>query len=308
MDKHIPVLLNECLELLNIKEDGIYVDGTLGRAGHSIEILKRLKNGKLYCFDLDEEAINESKEFLKDYNNVFFIHDNFANMNKYIDKVDAILLDLGVSSPQFDDLDRGFSYRYNSKLDMRMNLDNNLSALEVVNQYDEAELYRIIKEYGEERYARNIARNICKEREKKEIQTTFELVEIIKASLPAKALSKKGHPAKQTFQAIRIEVNQELASLKKFLENFDEILNDDGRLVIITFHSLEDRLVKNKFKEITTIHDDLRIPKKPEEIEEARYELLNRKFIIASNDEIKTNNRAKSAKLRGVKKRYGKDS
>ena len=308
MDKHIPVLLNECLDLLNIKENGIYVDGTLGRAGHSIEISKRLNNGKLYCFDLDNEAIKQSQEIFKGQKNVFFIHDNFANMNKYVDKVDGILLDLGVSSPQFDDSSRGFSYRYDSPLDMRMNLESALSAKDVVNKYSEEELYRIIKDYGEEKFAKNIARNICKAREIKDIETTFELVDIIKKSLPNKVLNKKGHPAKQTFQAIRIEVNNELASINKFLETFDDILNIDGRVVIITFHSLEDRLVKNKFKELSSIKDDLNIPKRPEEIEKARYELLNRKVIIASKQELEVNNRAKSAKVRGVRKIYGKDS
>jgi 16S rRNA (cytosine1402-N4)-methyltransferase len=229
-------------------------------------------------------------------------------MNKYVDKVDGILLDLGVSSPQFDDSSRGFSYRYDSPLDMRMNLESALSAKDVVNKYSEEELYRIIKDYGEEKFAKNIARNICKERETKDIETTFELVDIIKKSLPNKVLNKKGHPAKQTFQAIRIEVNNELASINKFLETFDDILNIDGRVVIITFHSLEDRLVKNKFKELSSIKDDLNIPKRPEEIEKARYELLNRKVIIASKQELEVNNRAKSAKVRGVRKIYGKDS
>ncbi len=304
MNKHISVMPSEALDLLDIKEDGIYVDGTLGRGGHSKLILDKLKKGKLYCFDLDLSAIEESKQVLKDYENVIYIHDNFANMNKYVEKVDGILLDLGVSSPQFDEADRGFSYRYDGPLDMRMNKDDLLSAYDVVNKYDEEKLANVIYQYGEEKNSRRIARKIV---ESRPINTTLELVDVIKSALPAKVLSKKGHPAKQTFQAIRIEVNHELDSLKSFLESFDEILNVDGRVVIITFHSLEDRLVKHYFKKISTVEDDKRIALRPDQIKKADYILLNR-GDKAKAEEIELNNRAKSAIIRGVKKVYGKNS
>lgn len=304
MTKHISVMPEETLELLDVKQDGIYVDGTLGRGGHSKLILEKLKNGKLYCFDLDSQAIEESKQLLKDYDNVIYIHDNFMNMNKYIDHVDGILLDLGVSSPQFDEAERGFSYRNNGPLDMRMNKEDKLSAYDVVNSYSEEKLAGVLFEYGEEKFSRSIARNIVKARP---IETTFELVEVIKSALPAKVLSKKGHPAKQTFQAIRIEVNHELDSLKKFLNDFDEILNVNGRVVIITFHSLEDRLVKQCFKGLSTVKDDKRIALRPEQIAKARYELLNH-GKKADDQEIENNHRAKSAIVRGIKKVYGKNS
>lgn len=303
MTKHISVMPCETLELLDVKQDGIYVDGTLGRGGHSKLILEKLKNGKLYCFDLDQQAIEESKQLLKDYDNVIYIHDNFMNMNKYVDHVDGILLDLGVSSPQFDEAERGFSYRNDGPLDMRMNIEDKFTAYDVVNKYDEEKLAKVLFEYGEEKYSRAIARKIV---EARPIKTTFELVDAIKSALPAKVLSKKGHPAKQSFQAIRIEVNHELDSLKTFLESFDEILNVNGRLVIITFHSLEDRLVKRCFKDLSTVKDDKRIALRPEQIEKARYELLNH-GKKADDDEIENNRRAKSAIVRGIRKVYGKD-
>ena len=303
MTKHISVMPCETLELLDVKQDGIYVDGTLGRGGHSKLILEKLKNGKLYCFDLDQQAIEESKQLLKDYDNVIYIHDNFMNMNKYVDHVDGILLDLGVSSPQFDEAERGFSYRNDGPLDMRMNKEDKFTAYDVVNKYDEEKLAKVLFEYGEEKYSRAIARKIV---EARPIKTTFELVDAIKSALPAKVLSKKGHPAKQSFQAIRIEVNHELDSLKTFLESFDEILNVKGRLVIITFHSLEDRLVKRCFKDLSTVKDDKRIALRPEQIEKARYELLNH-GKKADDDEIENNRRAKSAIVRGIRKVYGKD-
>jgi len=291
------------IELLDVKEGGIYVDGTLGRGGHSKLILDRLGNGKLYCFDLDEEAIDECKQNLKDHKNVVYIHDNFMNMNKYICHVDGILLDLGVSSPQFDEAERGFSYRYDGPLDMRMNREDELSAYQVINEYPQEELARILWQYGEERNARRIAAKIV---ENRPIDTTMQLVDVIKSALPAKVLSKKGHPAKQTFQAIRIEVNHELDSLKSFLSRFDEILNVNGKLVIITFHSLEDKLVKHCFKALSTVNDDKRIALRPEEIEKARYILLNH-GDKADEEEIEANRRAKSAIIRGVKKVYDKE-
>ena len=304
MTKHISVMPVETLDLLDVKQDGIYVDGTLGRGGHSKLILEKLKNGKLYCFDLDEQAIEESKQLLKDYDNVIYIHDNFMNMNKYVDQVDGILLDLGVSSPQFDEPERGFSYRNDGPLDMRMNQEDDVSAFDVVNKYSEEKLAKILFEYGEEKFSRSIARKII---EARPINTTFELVEVIKSALPKKVLSKKGHPAKQTFQAIRIEVNHELESLKTFLENFDEILKVDGRVVIITFHSLEDKLVKYRFKDLSTVYDDKRIALAPEQIEKPRYQLLNH-GQKAKDYEIENNRRAKSAIVRGIRKVYGKNS
>ena len=303
MTRHISVMPARAIELLNVKPDGIYIDGTLGRGGHAGLILERLDQGKLYCFDLDEEAIEESKENLKDHQNVVYIHDNFMNMNKYVEHVDGILLVLGVSSPQFDEAQRGFSYRYDGPLDMRMDTDASLSAYNVVNDYEEEELARILWQYGEEKNARRIAKKIV---ENRPINSTFELVEVIKSALPAKVLSRKGHPAKQSFQAIRIEVNHELDSLKHFLESFDEILNVDGRVVIITFHSLEDRLVKYRFRELSSVHDDLRIALRPEEVEKAPYVLLNH-GDKADEEEISNNRRAKSAIIRGIKKVYGKD-
>lgn len=306
MSSHVSVLLNEAIDMLDVKPNGIYIDGTLGRGGHSKKILEKLDNGKLYCFDLDNEAIKQSKENLKDYSNVIYIHDNYMNMNKYVDHVDGILLDLGVSSPQFDEGDRGFSYRYDGPLDMRMNKDSKLTAKDVVNSYSKEELERVLKDYGEEKYYKSIVSKIIRYRETKEIKTTLELVEIIKSALPYKVLNKKGHPAKQTFQALRIEVNGELDSLKTFLDEFEDMLNKDGRCVIITFHSLEDKLVKHKFKQLSSVVDDKRIAKLPSEIEKPKYELLNRKAIVASEKELEENLRSKSAKLRGIKY-YGQD-
>ena len=301
MTRHISVMPEKAIELLNVKKDGIYVDGTLGRGGHSKLILEKLKSGRLYCFDLDEDAIRESKQILKDYDNVVYIHDNFANMDQYVDKVDGILLDLGVSSPQFDEPERGFSYRNDGPLDMRMNKEDKLSAYEVVNNYSEQDLVRILFDYGEEKNARRIARSIV---ENRPLNTTFELVEAIKKALPAKVLSKKGHPAKQSFQALRIEVNHELDSLKKFLNEFDGILNKNGRVVIITFHSLEDRLVKRAFKAKSSVEDDLRIALRPEEVKKADYRLLNH-GDKAEQEEVEINRRAKSAIIRGIEKING---
>lgn len=302
MSKHISIMPDECMHLLDIKENGTYIDGTLGRGGHSRLILEQLKKGHLYAFDLDIQAIEESKENLKEYPNVTYIHDNFMNMNKYVKHVDGIFLDLGVSSPQFDEGERGFSYRFNGPLDMRMNKDDILSAYDVVNGYEEKELSRIFFEYGEEQFARPIARKIVAKRANKPLETTFELVEAIKEALPSKILNKKGHPAKKCFQAIRIEVNHELDSLKAFLNSFDEILNPDGTVVIITFHSLEDRMVKQKFKSLSTVAVDKRIALRPEEIKEAPYVLISRKALVASPEELENNPRAKSAKLRGIRK------
>ena len=305
MMKHYSVMLNETITMLDVKPNGIYVDGTLGRGGHSLEILKRLDKGQLYVFDLDLTAIAEAKERLKDYDNVTYIHDNFANFANYFEdnSIDGIVLDLGVSSPQFDDESRGFSYRFDSHLDMRMNLEQKKSAYGVVNTYSKEELARVFKEYGEEPFAYKIADKIVKERATKPIETTFELVEVIKSVLPAKVLAKKGHPAKQCFQALRIEVNGELDSLKQFLDTFKDKLKPDGTTCIITFHSLEDRLVKICFNELTKVKVDKRIALTPDQIEKAPFELLNHKVIVASEDELNENSRSKSAKLRGIRKR-----
>ena len=251
---HVSVMLDECIEGLNIKESGIYVDGTMGGAGHSKYIIEKLsKEGKLIGIDRDETAIKVAKERLKDFDNVIYVHDNHDNIDEIleelnIDGVDGILLDLGVSSYQLDERNRGFSYIGEATLDMRMDKTQKLDAKYVVNNYSEEELARIIYEYGEEKFSRNIARNICKYRQEKTIETTFELVNIIEKSIP-KINKKDGHPAKRTFQAIRIEVNNEIKPLYETVLKSIKALKSKGRLCIITFHSLEDRAVKNAFIE-----------------------------------------------------------
>ena len=301
--KHEPVLLNECIEGLNIKKDGIYVDGTLGGAGHSKEIVKRLsEKGILIGIDRDEEALNAAKQNLSQYKNVKYIHGNHDDIKEIledigIEKVDGILLDLGVSSYQLDEKNRGFSYLGENDLDMRMDKTQDLTAKTVVNTYKEEALANIIYEYGEERFSRSIARNICIYRKQKEIETTKELVEIIEKSIP-KSKQKDGHPAKRTFQAIRIEVNNEIKPLEKTIENCIDCLKSEGRLCVITFHSLEDRAVKNAFnkaKGICTCPKDL-----PYCICGAKElgKIINRKPIIASEEEQERNTRSKSAKLR----------
>ena len=308
-NEHISVLLNEAIEGLNIKENGIYVDATLGRAGHSSKILERLKEGKLYCFDQDEEAITYSKEKLSKISSNFeIIYSNFKNLKeelakRNITKVDGILYDLGVSSPQFDEDYRGFSYRYDAPLDMRMDLNKPLTAKEIVNKYSLNDLTKIFKEYGEERYSYLIAKKIVEERSKKEIETTFELVDIIKSSIPKKELFKDKHPAKQVFQALRIEVNDELKVLEKSLNDALTILNKNGRIVVITFHSLEDKIVKNIFNNVSKIkgdrHNDYLLPS---EIKKPEFKLVNKKVITPSEEELNLNHRAKSAKLRIIEK------
>ena len=309
-NEHIPVLLNEVIENLNINPDGIYIDLTLGRAGHSSEILKRLSNkGKLIGFDQDIDAIQASIERLSKISSNFeVIKSNFENvkdelLKRGITKVDGILADLGVSSPQFDQGDRGFSYRFDAKLDMRMDQNANLSAYEIVNTYSLIDLTRIFREYGEEKYAYEIAKRIVREREQKPIETTFELVDIIKRSLPSKELSKKGHPAKQVFQALRIETNRELEVLETMLKDGLELLSSKGRMAIITFQSLEDRIVKNIFKEVSTPKATPRwIPSLPED-QEVDYQLINKKVIVASEEELKRNPRSESAKLRVIERK-----
>ena len=302
--KHKPVLLNECIEGLNIKPDGIYVDGTLGGAGHSKEILKRLDKNKgiLIGIDRDEEALQAAKQNLSEYENVKYVHGNHNNIKEIleslkIDKVDGILLDLGVSSYQLDERNRGFSYLGSNELDMRMDKSQRLTAMEVVNNYKEEHLANIIYEYGEERFSRNIARNICIERRKKKIETTDELVKIIEKSIP-RLNPKEGHPAKRTFQAIRIEVNNEIKPLEDTIKNSIDILKPKGRLCVITFHSLEDRAVKqamNRAKGMCTCPKDI-----PYCVCGAKElgTVITRKPIIASEEEQRENSRSKSAKLR----------
>ena len=305
---HVSVLLNECLEGLNIKENGIYVDGTLGGAGHSSEILKRLsKEGRLIGIDQDTDALKAAKERLKDYSNVTFVHSNFSNIenvlnNLNIDGVDGILMDLGVSSYQLDEGERGFSYMKDAPLDMRMNRDNDFSAYNVINEYSEEDLYRIIRDYGEEKFARRIASFIVENRQEKNIETTLELVEIIKSAIPAKARREGPHPAKRTFQAIRIEVNSELSILNKTIEDGVGKLNKGGRMAIITFHSLEDRIVKNKFRDLAV---SCRCPKEfPVCVcgEKAKVKIISRKAIEPTKEEVEINPRSRSAKLRVIEK------
>ena len=305
---HVSVLLNECLEGLNIKENGIYVDGTLGGAGHSSEILKRLSNeGRLIGIDQDTDALKAAKERLKDYSNVTFVHSNFSNIenvlnNLNIDGVDGILMDLGVSSYQLDEGERGFSYMKDAPLDMRMNRENDFSAYNVVNEYSEEGLYRIIRDYGEEKFAKRIASFIVENRQEKNIETTLELVEIIKNAIPAKARREGPHPAKRTFQAIRIEVNSELSILNKTIEDGVEKLNKGGRMAIITFHSLEDRIVKNKFRDLAV---SCRCPKEfPVCVcgEKAKVKIISRKAIEPTKEEVEINPRSRSAKLRVIEK------
>ncbi len=311
--QHISVLLNETIEMLNVKDDGVYVDCTLGRGGHSSEILKRCSKGHLYAIDCDQKAIEESKERLLGVGKNFtIVHNKFQNLAAILDqlgveKVDGILLDLGVSSPQFDDETRGFSYRMDARLDMRMDQEQELDAWKVVNEYTLEDLTRIFKDYGEEPFAYKIASKIVQIRMNQSIDTTFELVDVIKSALPSSVLRKKGHPAKKVFQAIRIEVNQELSQLSIVLKEGLKRLKPGGRLVVITFHSLEDRMVKNMFKELA-------IPKKVDKrlpqtgIENLEYRLINRKPVMATNEELDHNNRAHSAKLRGIERQENRNA
>ena len=302
-NEHIPVLLNEVIEGLNIKSDGIYIDLTLGRAGHSSVILSKLDKGLLIGLDQDEEAIEKSNVRLKEVgDNYKLFKSNFVNVlgilkEENIEYVDGVLMDLGVSSPQFDEGDRGFSYKEDAPLDMRMDRDSSLTAKDIVNTYSVEELTKIFREYGDEKFAYQIAKNIIKYREKKMIETTFELVDIIKASKPMKVLAKAGHPAKQAFQALRIAVNDELNVLVKTLNDIIPILRPHGgRLAVITFHSGEDRIVKNIMKEYSvTIGSRIDGPMMEKEKE---YRLVNTKPIVASAEELENNHRSASAKLR----------
>lgn len=302
---HISVLLNESIESLKIKDNSIVVDCTLGYGGHSSKILEIIKNGYLYCFDQDKKAIEYSDNLLKKVgHNYKIIHSNFVSLKEELEKlnikkVDAILFDLGVSSPQLDNTERGFSFHNDARLDMRMNQDNKLDAHYVVNNYSKEDLIKIFREYGEEKYASSIADKICKYRQDKVIETTLELVDIIKMSVPYK-YSKDHHPARKVFQAIRIEVNDELNVLSKVLDDALDLLNIGGRLSIITFHSLEDKIVKYKFNEVSTVKKELaKLPIIPEKY------LPNFKIIdnISPDKlEIENNQRSRSSRLRIIEK------
>ena len=303
--RHKSVLLKETIEALNITPTGVYLDGTLGGGGHAFEVCKKLKdNGRLYGIDQDADAIEAAGERLEEFGErAVIIRDNYSNAREVlreqgVEKVDGILLDLGVSSYQLDTVDRGFTYKYDTPLDMRMDQRQELTAREIVNDYDEQRLYWVIKDYGEDQFAKNIAKHIVQARKQKPIETTFELNEIIKAAIPAKMRSLGGHPSKRTFQAIRIECNHELEVLKNTLGDLIYLLNPQGRLCIITFHSLEDRIVKNFFREM---ENPCTCP--PEfpvcvcgKIPYGR--VVTRKPILPSQDELDTNSRSKSAKLR----------
>lgn len=297
--KHVSVMLDECIEALNIKPDGIYVDGTLGRAGHSKQIFQKLQEGTLIAFDKDLDAIEASRKILGE--NAILIHDSFATISEHLDeleinKVDGFLFDLGVSSPQFDDSQRGFSYRYDARLDMRMDQTQELSAYEVVNEYDENDLIQILKDYSDERYAKRIVQNIIQQRP---VETTFELVECIRRAYPAKEL-KKGHPAKKTFQAIRMEVNDELSDIKNALYSAIDHVDVGGRIVVLTFHSIEDRLVKKIFNEVAQPKKvNPRIPALTEAVLEFKW---IEKGLKPSEEEVEDNNRAHSAILRVIER------
>lgn len=302
---HKSVMLNECIENLAIKPDGIYIDGTLGGGGHSLEIVKRLgDNGRLIAIDKDEEALMYASGVLKEYKSkITFVHDDYKNIPTIldslgIDKIDGILLDLGVSSYQLDNRERGFSYNGDADLDMRMDRTQYLTAFNVVNEYNESELARVIWEYGEERYSRQIARNICRIRETESIATTMQLAKIVESSIPAANRWKGGNPSKRTFQAIRIEVNGELKGLDDALEKMTLRLNKGGRICVITFHSLEDRIAKNVFKELEK--SCVCPPSQPICACNKRQEvkLINKKPITATSEELENNSRAQSAKLR----------
>ena len=302
---HISVLLNESIENLNIKEDGIYVDATLGYAGHSSQILNRIARGCLFAFDQDGEAIEYSTKILDQINdNYEIINTNFVNIKDELNKrnvkgVDGILFDLGVSSPQLDEAERGFSFHNDAKLDMRMNQKQELSAYEVVNNYPKDKLIKIFYEYGEEKFSKSIAEAICKYRETKPIETTLELTEIIKSSVPEK-YRRLHHPARKVFQAIRIEVNEELNVLQKALNDSLELLNPGGRLCVITFHSLEDRIVKNTFKEVTKENELYKgMPNIPDEYK-AKYKLIGK--FKPTKEELENNNRSRSAILRVIER------
>ena len=306
--KHIPVLLEKCIECLNIKKGGVYVDGTLGGGGHSLHILKNLDGtGKLIGIDKDKEALKFTSEKFKDYSNVIYVNDKHENIKGILERlnipeVDGILLDLGVSSYQLDEPSRGFSYMHDAKLDMRMNKDMDFTAYDVVNNYPEEKLIEIFFTYGEERYSKSIAKRIVEERKIKPIETTYELVDIIKSAIPKRALNEKQHPAKRVFQAIRIEVNGELVELENAIKDSVDVLKPGGRLLIITFHSLEDRIVKKTYENLEgrcTCPSDF--PKCVCGFKSFG-KIITKKPIVADEKELYENPRSRSAKLRVFEK------
>ncbi len=307
--KHDTVMLHETVDMLEVKPDGIYVDATLGGAGHSEYLLSKLTTGHLYAFDQDDTAHENAKVRLKAAlaeNKVTLIKSNFRYLRSSladlgVTKIDGILYDLGVSSPQFDDSQRGFSYKKEARLDMRMDQSQALSAYEVVNDYPYEDLVRIFYRYGEEKFSKQIARKIEQARKLQPIEMTTELADIIKSALPQKELKKKGHPAKRIFQAIRIEVNDELGAAEESIEEAIDLLNVSGRISVITFHSLEDRLTKTIFKEYSTVDVPKGLPMIPKDME-AKLKLVTRKPVLASEEELAFNNRAHSAKLRVAEK------
>ena len=307
---HITVLLHETIDQLDVQPDGIYVDATLGGAGHSEYLLSKLGDkGRLYAFDQDQTAIDNAQKRLAPYierGMVTFIKDNFRNLKTRlnevgVEKIDGICYDLGVSSPQLDERERGFSYKQDAPLDMRMNQEASLTAYQVVNHYPYNDLVRIFFKYGEDKFSKQVARKIEQAREIKPIETTTELAEIIKSAKPAKELKKKGHPAKQIFQAIRIEVNDELGAADESIQQAIDLLAVGGRISVITFHSLEDRLTKQLFKEASTLDVPKGLPFIPDDLQ-PKLELVSRKPILPSKEELEANNRAHSAKLRVARK------
>ena len=307
---HVTVMLHETIDMLDVKPDGVYVDATLGGAGHSEYLLSKLSDkGHLYAFDQDQNAIDNAQKRLASYiekGMVTFIKDNFRHLKDRlhdlgVTEIDGICYDLGVSSPQLDQRERGFSYKKDAPLDMRMNQEASLTAYEVVNQYDYHDLVRIFFKYGEDKFSKQIARKIEKAREQKPIETTTELAELIKSAKPAKELKKKGHPAKQIFQAIRIEVNDELGAADESIQQAIDLLAIGGRISVITFHSLEDRLTKQLFKEASTVEVPKGLPFIPDDLK-PKMELVSRKPILPSKEELEANNRSHSAKLRVARK------
>ncbi|WHE08425.1 16S rRNA (cytosine(1402)-N(4))-methyltransferase RsmH [Thermoanaerobacterium thermosaccharolyticum] len=304
--KHESVLLNETIEYLKVKPDGVYVDGTLGGGGHSYEVLRRLSTGRLIAIDRDMDAINAASVRLKDFNNVTYVHDNYKNIknilkNIGIERIDGAILDLGVSSYQLDEVKRGFSYMHDAPLDMRMDKKSALTAEYVVNNYSEDDIAKILYDYGEEKWAKRIAKFIVEERKKRSIKTTFQLVDIIKKAVPASKRRTGPHPAKRTFQAIRIEVNDELKGLDNAIDDFIDVMNPNGRIAIITFHSLEDRIVKNMYKKLEnpcTCPKNLPCTcgKKPV------IKIITKKPVTPNKEELETNPRSRSAKLRVAEK------
>ena len=307
---HVTVMLHETIDMLDVKPDGIYVDATLGGAGHSEYLLSKLsEKGHLYAFDQDQNAIDNAQKRLAPYiekGMVTFIKDNFRHLKDRlhdlgVTEIDGICYDLGVSSPQLDQRERGFSYKKDAPLDMRMNQEASLTAYEVVNRYDYHDLVRIFFKYGEDKFSKQIARKIEQAREQKPIETTTELAELIKSAKPVKELKKKGHPAKQIFQAIRIEVNDELGAADESIQQAIDLLAIGGRISVITFHSLEDRLTKQLFKEASTVEVPKGLPFIPDDLK-PKMELVSRKPILPSKEELEANNRSHSAKLRVARK------